>query len=474
MAFLISFDSCYNPFAPGEMHVDSSVYISIADGIVHGQIPYRDFADNKGPILYLLSAAGISLLGKNVGIWVIEFILMCISVLFTYKTALFFGNRRMALLGTFSSFLVFLISFIVAGGTEEYCLPLMSISMYLFTKYYFSKKKIRFIELVILGVCFSGAVLIRLNMFALWAGFCFVIFIESIIRRQVVLLIKYILGFCLGIFIVIIPVYFYLSLNGALHDFVRFVIVGGASKGFADINLKGLFKSIYLMLNTEFGIVPLVFGVFCLLIKYRKERYAYYIGYCIAFALTVLFISFALGNNHNNNILVPFFVPAFTFFISVIYKELAYLKHKNTLIIIFICVIFSEGIAKYCEDFYQFRTDTFRVDLVATGKMIDANTQQGDTIISLGINGYIYPFTERKAASKYIYQGSGIDLIPGAREDFLEDVQRNKPALIAVLSAGNGSYDYLPEWYAPIYTMMEQEYTLFSDSTGYYLFMKNR
>jgi hypothetical protein len=105
--------------------------------------------------------------------------------------------------------------------------------------------------------------------------------------------------------------------------------------------------------------------------------------------------------------------------------------------------------------------------------MIDENTMPGDKIISLGINGYIYPFTQRQAASRYIYQGSGIDHFPRAREEFISDIINKKPAIIAIFSAEEGSYDYLPGWYAPVYALIERDYRLLSDENGYFLFVHN-
>jgi hypothetical protein len=110
--------------------------------------------------------------------------------------------------------------------------------------------------------------------------------------------------------------------------------------------------------------------------------------------------------------------------------------------------------------------------LIKAGKTIDENTGEDDKIISLGINGYIYPFTQRYAASKYIYQGSGIDHLPGAREEFLSDVLNNKPAVIAIFSADDLRYDYLPDWYAPVYAMIAVEYRLLSGEHGFYLFIR--
>ena len=127
----------------------------------------------------------------------------------------------------------------------------------------------------------------------------------------------------------------------------------------------------------------------------------------------------------------------------------------------------------YLDDLTEMFYNDSGTQLISAGKMIDENTKAGDKIISLGINGYIYPFTKREAASKYIYQGSGLDHFPAAREEFLSDILENKPAVIAIFSADDLRYDYLPGWYAPVYDMIADEYRLLSDENGFYLFIRS-
>src|SRR5258708_38768094 len=52
---------------------DQGVYLYIGRGILHGGIPYRDFWDHKGPLIYYINALGLLLAGKaHLGGWVLE------------------------------------------------------------------------------------------------------------------------------------------------------------------------------------------------------------------------------------------------------------------------------------------------------------------------------------------------------------------------------------------------------------------
>jgi len=470
LSFIIVFSSTYNPLNFRRMHVDSAVYITIAQGITRGQLPYRDFVDNKGPLLYLFSAAGLRL-GGFTGIWIIELLFMCVSVFFAYKIALFFGERLNALLGTAFSFVVlnaFLTNYV---GTEEYSLPFLMISLYIFTKYFFSpKQEIRFIELIVLGFCFASAVLIRLNMFPLWAGFCLVIFVQTIIKHTFVQLGKYVLGFCLGVVIVILPVFLYLQLNGIVDAFVEQVIYGSAVRGFGGGQLKATVQNFYLVISRTLSVIPLAVGLFWMIKKFRQETFVFYFSYTFSCFLMILFLSFSSGQSHYNVVIVPFFVPALTFLIGIIHSAFTDKKLKIMLTIVFFCFIFSEGIVNYLYDLSKIIHDNSGEELINAGKIVDENTNHGDKIISLGYNGYIYPFTQRDAASKYFFQGPAFDHISGSREEFLYDILTGKPSIIAFFREDD---QFFYDWHKPVYDMIEKEYHLLSDENGFYLYKRN-
>ena len=65
---------------------DSTVFLYIGRLILHGGIPYRDAFDHKGPLVYLLDAAGLAIHGVF-GVWLLELLFLTVSTVFAYKTA---------------------------------------------------------------------------------------------------------------------------------------------------------------------------------------------------------------------------------------------------------------------------------------------------------------------------------------------------------------------------------------------------
>ena len=475
LALYVCLASCLNPFALINIDIDTSIFLTIAQGITRGQVPFRDFFDNKGPLLYLISAPGFAM-GRFTGVWITELIIMCVSVFFAYKTALFFGSRAFAFIGVVLSFIVFQSFFYEVAGTEEYSLPFMMISFYIFTKYYFSQENVLSLEIIILGFCFASTLLIRINIFSLWLGFCVIICIETVKKRDYAGLLKYIVLFFIGISIITVPVMLYLKINNAFTDYIQANFIAGGSQGFRDFSFKTFVSGFFVIIYKNFCFTPLLAGFTWIIKDFAGKKRGYYIGYLVGFILTVVFFA-VIGTcfDHYNMTLTSFLVPAFTFFLKEIFIYFRDMNKNKVCFTLFLCILFSgpyvKGLSRIYFSFTSF-THQSRGGHILTGKIIDEQTTKGDKIIFLGFSAHIYLFSQRDTASRFIYQPSAaVNHFEGAQNEFLMDIYRNRPAIIAVDNRG-GPYDYLPEWYAPIYAMIKNEYQMITDKNGYFLFKR--
>lgn len=77
--------SSLNPmfgYTPGP---DSGVYLYIGQQILRGAVPYRDVFDNKGPLLYLLNAAGLAVSGESQwGVYALEYTLVSAGLVLAF------------------------------------------------------------------------------------------------------------------------------------------------------------------------------------------------------------------------------------------------------------------------------------------------------------------------------------------------------------------------------------------------------
>ena len=115
-----------NPY----LGIDTSVYVTMGTALSDGYLPYRDFFDHKGPLLYYIYAiAQYDVIGK-LGIFVLQTIVWSISIYSIWRTLRLFVRRALSIV----LILVFLACsfslFCEGGGTEEWSLPVSCFLLY--------------------------------------------------------------------------------------------------------------------------------------------------------------------------------------------------------------------------------------------------------------------------------------------------------------------------------------------------------
>ena len=72
-----------SPLSNVPEYVDSGVFQYIGRKILEGYMPYRDIFDHKGPLLYLINALGLQLMGRN-GIRLMDWIIFSSSLIVSF------------------------------------------------------------------------------------------------------------------------------------------------------------------------------------------------------------------------------------------------------------------------------------------------------------------------------------------------------------------------------------------------------
>lgn len=115
--------------------VDTSVFLTVGSSFSEGALPYRDYFDHKGPLLYYIYAiAQYDTLGK-LGIFVLQTLAWSISVYAVWNTFRLFIKRELSMI-LLVVFLICSYSFICEGGlTEEWSLPVSCVLLYIVLRY---------------------------------------------------------------------------------------------------------------------------------------------------------------------------------------------------------------------------------------------------------------------------------------------------------------------------------------------------
>ena len=168
---------------------DSSTYLYIGRGILEGEVPYLDRWDNKGPLLYLLNAAGL-VIDEIWGFWVIQGLFLIATSAFALL-AFRKGFGTVPALFSLALLLVFYRKFSPPGNyTEQYALLFQFISLYLFLQSQertdYPPFRVRFVLIhLCIGVLGAAAFLIRPNLVAIWlvVGLFWLLQRDSSIRK---------------------------------------------------------------------------------------------------------------------------------------------------------------------------------------------------------------------------------------------------------------------------------------------------
>ena len=176
-----------NPWSGELPGNDSAAYLYVGMMLRKSVTLYTELFEHKGLILYLIDALGMSITdGSLTGVWILEMLNAFAATLLILKVTKLFTDRKTVQyitgVGLISSMTICML--LTDGNlSEEWVLPWITLSVYIFLKY-FLDKKYRFYEIILLGVSFAIIVFIRANMIAVFAAFMPLVLIYMIMEKQ--------------------------------------------------------------------------------------------------------------------------------------------------------------------------------------------------------------------------------------------------------------------------------------------------
>ena len=443
--FILSMQSTLNPWNVTDIVAnDSNVFRSIGNYMLNGLVPYKDLFDHKGPIIYLINYLGIIISAKW-GIWLLEFIFMFATVYYIYKCANLLCTKSKSLLATFIVSTPLFLYFQGGNLTEEYALPFIALSLYIFLDYYLNKK-ISIFRLLICGMCCAVVFMLRVNMATLWAVFCIAIFIKTIINKEWKSLFKFIIFFCLGFLMVLLPIFIWLNRVGAFNSFIDcyFTFNGMYSSG---IKFYDIIDSAITLCSHNIVIVALLGSI---LIAYkRKDELS--IVYLIYFIVTILLSSMS-GRKYYHYAII--FIPMLVYPIMIILNELKTSNkdrfNTNSIIeilIILLCIPeWMLGLSHLINNYRDFDNGN-NIISESTGykisQYIKDNTNKDDFITVYGNENQIYLLSECRSASRLTYQMPIINVSKKLEREYFTDLEKNNPKYIVVEKEDDRILNYI-------------------------------
>lgn len=205
--------------------VDSAWFFMCGKAWMNGMVPYVDFADSKGPLLWLIYGVGYLFSPHNYyGVFWIGCLFYTFTFYFIYRTLLMFiPNKFQAFAGTF---LVGVILFNPVTHNdiraEDFAMPFIALSLWqmcgiAFEKDYLSQNVFKIFFLF--GISFSCTFLMKYSI-TIFVCFFLLISVFYLIREKADFL-KALGGGLLGAAVIIIPFLVYFILQGNLQSFIN-------------------------------------------------------------------------------------------------------------------------------------------------------------------------------------------------------------------------------------------------------------
>lgn len=433
LSVFILMQSPLNPFAKQITDIDSSVFIYGANRIREGKIPYRDFFDHKGPILYLIEVIGLSLANGNViGIWIIEVLFMFLNFLLLYKISqLFSKNKIVNILAVFLSTVPLFTFFSEGNFTEEYALPFMLYALYTFLKF-IKNNDIKRREIIFNGICFAMVLLMKVNLVMLWVVNVLIVIYIYIKNKKYKEFIRTILLFLLGVLIVFLPVILYFLINNAISDLFYCVFTFNCKYvGYKGTMPKKLEILQFFLKASKLSVIALILGIANLVKRIvKKQKYIANVSSILYFIVVIIELTL-IGRNYiyYANIFIPALIVPFTESLENI-KDLKNFKIKIMVIILFIVIL---GIASKEHIIDQFNKVEKQFKYARNSYLVNKiqeNSKENDNVLMLWNSCALYNFSNRKYEGKYMYQVPPILSDDKILDEILEELENNKPDLI--------------------------------------------
>lgn len=247
----------------GDLKGDNSIFLAMGKMVVDGMLPYVDFFDHKGPVMYYIQALGHFIIPYRGGIFLVELVNLFLVLIVLYKTFILVTDKKR----TIALVLLFLIvlSTLLGGGnfTEGFSLLPLFLSLYIGIKYYFKKLGISKLDGFILGLSFSFMFWLRVNNAGFLCGICVFLFIACIQNKDWKSLKNLLIFFAIGQIPLSAALILYFQYHDALYDMINgtFLFNIKYAKSFLSIFGRHLWRNLIIL-------VVLAVGTY---LQYKKE-----------------------------------------------------------------------------------------------------------------------------------------------------------------------------------------------------------
>jgi len=324
-----------SPLYPFNDWIDSNAFFTMGKGMMNGKVLYRDLFEQKGPLLYLIH--GISYLISNTsffGVYIFEVISFSTFLFYSHKLISLFLDIKYSIISLplITAIILNMTSFSHGDSAEEFCLSLITISLYFLINYFINiyPKPVNNKWLLLNGIIAGCVLWIKFSLLGFWFGWMASMFLCMIINKNYLSAVKGSLTFLVGMLLSTLPWIIYFGFNNSIAPWLdTYILININSYAMS----MGLLKRVIFILGQiiiNIGRNPIcgplcVVGVSTFLLS---KRYIKNSLNRICFLCCVLLLFFGLygsGRGYIYYFLIfsPFVIFGFIVLLDFISKEIA-------------------------------------------------------------------------------------------------------------------------------------------------------
>lgn len=258
---------------------DSSIFRLAGRVWATGGLPYVDYWDHKGPLIFFTNMLGYLLAGNENGVFWIDAALLLVSVYFIWKLVNeLLGDRRLwfRLLVLWSAVLWFVALMIPwFDMTETVCLPFLAAGAWLAVRdarrLDAREGSVSWMTALVLGLGFSAGLLTRLTNALMVCVFALVLAVALALRGLWIDLGRCVLGFLGGALVLAVPFVAYFAAHGALYDMVYGTLIYNMAYASGDSG-STLFSVLLSRTAAEMLVVPVLLVLLALFLIIKSHR----------------------------------------------------------------------------------------------------------------------------------------------------------------------------------------------------------
>ena len=220
---LMTFGSMTSFLFPMHVGVDQNVFYTLGKSILDGKVMYKDIYDQKGPLLFFMHTFAAMISGKNfLGIYLLQILNFTFILYYTGKISELYLDKKYRSLVAAACGLIIVTAFCYSRGdnAEEFCMGFYMIGMYHLLRYFKNPEKGVSNGVMIANGIFASCILwIKFTLLGFYIGWCLVIGLSIMKRKDFMSAVKAALLFLLGIVIGTIPYLIYFIATDAMYDF---------------------------------------------------------------------------------------------------------------------------------------------------------------------------------------------------------------------------------------------------------------